>query len=411
MFVDRVESQHWRLKNLLQDSRGDMCKCWETMDNMLTLQHTEIRASFERSTTIVDHTHNNRMFVRLLGFVSRNALQYITDEWSRTVNVGVDKSACGCTLRRTHGLPCACELAHLSVMGTPIPLELIHSHWKKLHFAQKGDQQQTDETVSEELLALQWDALITHFRTLDIVGKRTLYRKVRELCCPETTSMCPPPEKVKTKGAPKKTNTDGFDCKREPSYFEHVDAIYSAHDNSSTRSSLKTTAQAKKRRLPFLNQFVVQFQPYISDIVNVDSDGNCGYRCIAALLGRTEDDWPLIRQELHKELMENGDLYGPLFGVQLEELKSSLLDVQGVWARNKWMTLPEMGHVIATKYKLVLVSLSSASMTCWTFFPLRGAPTPNHQLICIGFVNGNHWVQVIDVMLLSFIIVYVKINR
>ncbi|KAJ1391177.1 MULE transposase domain [Sesbania bispinosa] len=44
--TNRVESAHSRLKNMLQDCRGDLCNCWDAMNNMITLQHTKIKASF-----------------------------------------------------------------------------------------------------------------------------------------------------------------------------------------------------------------------------------------------------------------------------------------------------------------------------------------------------------------------------
>jgi alpha-glucosidase len=60
---------------------------------------------------------------------------------------------------------------------------------------------------------------------------------------------------------------------------------------------------------------------------------------------------------------------------------------------SKWMTLPNMGHMIATRYQLVLVSLSQ--LGCETFFPLVGVPPEQHPpIIVIGHVQGLHFVQV-----------------
>lgn len=50
----------------------------------------------------------------------------------RIQSVGYEKSACGCFIRITHGLSCACEFAGYQIQGEPIPLELIHVFWKKL---------------------------------------------------------------------------------------------------------------------------------------------------------------------------------------------------------------------------------------------------------------------------------------
>jgi len=49
-----------------------------------------------------------------------------------------------------------------------------------------------------------------------------------------------------------------------------------------------------------------QFHPYIHDsienIVDVKTNGNCGYRAIAALVGMGEDSWPLVRNHSLKDL-------------------------------------------------------------------------------------------------------------
>ncbi|KAI5392686.1 hypothetical protein KIW84_060021 [Lathyrus oleraceus] len=62
--TNRVESAHWKLKQMLGNSIGDMVKCWEAMNNNL-------------------------------------------------------RQICGCTLRTSYGLPCACELGRYRVGGIP----------------------------------------------------------------------------------------------------------------------------------------------------------------------------------------------------------------------------------------------------------------------------------------------------
>lgn len=144
-----------------------------------------------------------------------------------------------------------------------------------------------------------------------------------------------------------------------------------------------------------LDQLPVRLHPYIEDIVDVKCDGNCGYRAIGSLLGVGEDSWPLVRDHLMKEIQEQRADYNSLFGRQLvDELINSLF-VERMANVDKWITLPEMGYVIACRYNVVLVSLSlQQSMT---FFPLRGRPSSNLsdiRVITIAFVDTNHFVQV-----------------
>ncbi|KAH7855581.1 hypothetical protein Vadar_026479 [Vaccinium darrowii] len=58
-----------------------------------------------------------------------------------------------------------------------------------------------------------------------------------------------------------------------------------------------------------------------------------------------------------------------------------------------WMTMPNMGHLIASTYNVALVFLSQCQ--CLTFLPLLSHPLARQcKVIAIGFVNGNHFVQV-----------------
>ena len=81
------------------------------MNNMIILQHTEIKASFETSTHMVGHVFKVTLYKRLLGIVSRYALNQIVAEYKRVHYAGKNPSHCGCVMRTTHGLPCACELS------------------------------------------------------------------------------------------------------------------------------------------------------------------------------------------------------------------------------------------------------------------------------------------------------------
>ncbi|KAH1233844.1 hypothetical protein GmHk_09G026187 [Glycine max] len=81
--LQRVESAHWSLKMILQNSVEDLCSVWDAMNNMMMLQHTEIRASFETSTHVVGHVFKKIIYKRLLGMVSRYALNEISVKFER----------------------------------------------------------------------------------------------------------------------------------------------------------------------------------------------------------------------------------------------------------------------------------------------------------------------------------------
>lgn len=96
--------------------------------------------------------------------------------------------------------------------------------------------------------------------------------------------------------------------KRDLSYFEHVSAFHSKHDNCSRRKDNQPKAKAKARgthgsmqqkRTFVIHQFHVICHPYIVDVVDVIAR-QFGYRCIVVLLGMGEDSWLLIRHDLFK---------------------------------------------------------------------------------------------------------------
>ncbi|KAH1249409.1 Protein FAR1-RELATED SEQUENCE 5 [Glycine max] len=391
--TNRVESAHWSLKRILQNSVGDLCSVWDAMNNMMALQHTEIRASFETSTHVVGHVFKKTLYKRLLGMVSRYTLNEILVEFERVRHFKDNLSSCGCVLRTMLGLPCACELQRYD--GGSIPLDAVHMYWRRLSFS---DQKlcEVEVSIKEEM-----DRIYKRFKELDVCGKVTFKSKLREFAFPDETSMCPPPTKVKTKGAPKKVmKRSKRSAKRDPSYWEYVDAYHSVQNsNTLVRPSASSFEPLKPaRKIPMLDQFPPFMHGFIEDVVDVKADGNCGYRSVSALLGVGEECWVVMRNELIKELGKWSQDYIKIFGgtERYEQLRLSLhVDGLSKVSMDRWMDITDMGYVIASRYNVILVSLSRQQS--FTFFPLRSRPPTDssmHRMICVGHVFGNHFVQV-----------------
>ena len=128
--------------------------------------------------------------------VSRYALNQIVAEFQRVHYAGKNPSSCGCVMRTTHGLPCACELSKYVLSS--IPLDSIHMFWRRLSFSDQG-LFEPQVTIKEEI-----KIIYKRFEELDVCGKVTLKSKLREIAYPDQNSRCPPPSKVNTTGAPKK---------------------------------------------------------------------------------------------------------------------------------------------------------------------------------------------------------------
>ena len=87
---------------------GDLCSCWDAIKHVIILQHNEIKASFQMSLHVIGHTFNVQLYKMLVGFIYKHVLILIAEEFDRINDVGFDSERCGCVLRQTHGLPCAC---------------------------------------------------------------------------------------------------------------------------------------------------------------------------------------------------------------------------------------------------------------------------------------------------------------
>jgi len=75
------------------------------------------------------------------------------------------------------------------------------------------------------------------------------------------------------------------------------------------------------------------------------------------------------------------------------------------------MDITDMVYVIASRYNVILVSLSQQQNM--TFFPLRSQSSPNslvHRIICIGHVYDNHFVQVHSRYKVFFLYIYATIS-
>lgn len=411
--IFRVESAHWKLKQMLEHSKGDLFSCLKGMDDNMTLQVVNIKESFQKSFYYTEKLHSSPFFQNLRSFVSRAAMNLISDEFQRVGIVGTDKDICGCTLRSTCELPCACELGGYKVSGVSIPLDSVHGHWKKLTMEEPLEDDTEDGYELDMTHAI--DAIWSRFRSLDTIGKRALKSKVFELAYPTTSSLCPPPEKIKTRGGVKNKDKGkapkGYDVYRDPSYFEHVEReeresqgaskrvctqqSESSHKQPSQKQpSQKQLSQTSKKQTSqqYLAQFPMHIHPHIIDIIEIMGDGNCGFRAIASLLGYTEDGWPMVRRELDNELKSNNSLYEKLFGERIQVVRDSLqISGLGDQLKDKWFTIPAMGYLVANRYNVILVTLGKPSTT---FFPMTTSYSSSARFFCIGYVGGNHWVQV-----------------
>lgn len=251
--------------------------------------------------------------------------------------------------------------------------------------------------------------------TVDVSMKAEIRDKLRELAFPATTTLTSPvvigkPKVVKKKGAGVGTSTE-----REKSDWEHVNNKYpdckvsqdktACSSQKSSRLGKWTPTQSSQvtNTNPFMKLMPQFMQPYIEDVVDVVGDGYCGYRVVALHENGNEDDYELVKLNMIREIKSHRKLYENVFGGKdrvdyilgaLHPCKRSTR--HGVAPLEKWLTFPDMGHVIATYYNRIVVELTSPiNGVSETFFPLRSKPPsdPESRILCLGLIPG-HFIQV-----------------
>ncbi|XP_027934490.1 uncharacterized protein LOC114189955 [Vigna unguiculata] len=120
-------------------------------------------------------------------------------------------------------------------------LFLSNVMWTRLSFSNVSSSQ------SEGQLSIQKevDLLLNLFKEVDIAGKVTIKHKLLDIVCPSMTSMLPPPSKVKTKGAAK-SHRSKKSTKRDPSYFEHVDAFIESSRQDTCAAKTENKLKSKR---------------------------------------------------------------------------------------------------------------------------------------------------------------------
>lgn len=125
--------------------------------------------------------------------------------------------------------------------------------------------------------------------------------------------------------------TRRYDVYKDLSYHEYVDQeSQSSKRLSQPSQNSKMQSQTKKQptsKTKFIIQFPNHIRSYIKDVVNVESDGNCGYRVIASMHGYSEDGWPIVHRDLDNEIRDRTrlGLYHNLFGDRYSKARGSLM--------------------------------------------------------------------------------------
>ncbi|KAH7839791.1 hypothetical protein Vadar_008935 [Vaccinium darrowii] len=172
-----------------------------------------------------------------------------------------------------------------------------------------------------------------------------MMKKFKEFVHPDCSSLVEPQHKARGRRRHKMDQSSNSTC-RLPSEFEHVETSVSTPKSvkeiphckpkkfggkSVHQLSLQSLNPVKEKlhaipkvcavesfkpkvaanliRNMHLSEFPEAIRQYIHIIKDVKSDGNCGYRAIAALMSGMKEEWMDVRNKLIQELNSNWALY------------------------------------------------------------------------------------------------------
>lgn len=213
---NRVESAHSCLKGWLESSTLALDSIWKKIDMMIQGQLVKINYSLERCRRGDGRLHFGPLYDHVRFKVSPNCMIEIGKEKKRMEKLG-DGYACGCVLRETHGLPCACEIKNTLDSGRSIYLNQVHVFWQRLTI---GSQIGIEESNNEEFEDLDsFRRLSQEVEASDPAIVRSVNVMVSRKLHPEIDDIKEPQVKETVKGRPRKGITS---TKRNPSGFESV---------------------------------------------------------------------------------------------------------------------------------------------------------------------------------------------
>ena len=130
--------------------------------------------------------------------------------------------------------------------------------------------------------------------------------------------------------------------------------------------------------------------PYIGGITNVKGDGHCGYRAVALQIYGDEESWGRVRSECYTEVRDHQELYERVLSwIPVSELLCKLAWYEPWVPEYYWMTLPEVGHIIATRYNVAFISYGSSGGNLCLPVTVRAGVQPPTDTVVLGQVPAH----------------------
>ncbi|KAK9676139.1 hypothetical protein RND81_11G057100 [Saponaria officinalis] len=335
--------------------------------------------------------------------MSTKAIEIMEDEVKRGVALGIGlELGCGCVLRTTHGLPCACTLIYLKNKGSRVHLSDIHSFWRTLEYDNEEAMPKNDNDMFEEL--------VDKARQSDLAYRKVFLEKLRDILHPEDEDILAPAVRENRKGRPRCSTT------RNKYGFEHSQRKYGTPSTDASTNvqhmvgdfapGVAGAPLEKNYTKGLLSTWVKRFGvpedlwPHFDGWFDVGSDGHCGFRVLSHALRGGEEDYIQMRDWCLKEITAF-DVYKGLLEADvmtkngLSKYENTLRRIrfihQSGCGEDHWMHSDDL-FVFASLYNWTICVIvenryakGPKEWQCMTILPLRSSNEGVLPMVCCGY--------------------------
>ncbi|KAI5682029.1 hypothetical protein M9H77_03257 [Catharanthus roseus] len=316
------------------------------------------------------------------------------------------RSNCLHYLRKSHGLPCACELVNRCQYLIPIQEEDVDIFWRKLEIGYDipEEHDRDMESKKRDLTSLLQEistAPISNVREVRRVIKGVIHlvdkfhwkyvsiahKKIGESSVSGSGSGS-------DSGSGSGSNPSPHGRGRPPRSDRGR-----RRGRSSGRSSLSSVVSSDSPPVlfPFNNAFPRFMYQFIQNWKNVVGDGNCGFRVVSNFLFGNKNHWVEIHRRMSYDLWYRMNIYEQLFS-SVETVTELIMKTnwkEGSAPPEYWMDTPDHLYIIANTFNLCIVFLARSKSTI--VLPLVSNMDGSAGTIFIELIEElQHFIQLVD---------------
>ncbi|GAA0142820.1 hypothetical protein LIER_03635 [Lithospermum erythrorhizon] len=139
-------------------------------------------------------------------------------------------------------------------------------------------------------------------------------------------------------------------------------------------------------------QFHFYMKDYIYQCTNVLGDVNCEFRVVALAIYGSKDERVRVRRDMLDDLRNRPQLYHNIIDglTTLLELDDKISHFDCPAPPEKWMTLPECGHVVETTYNVIFMTFSDIGGCTYLPTTLDRTRRPLTMKVVLRNVDNNN---------------------